>query len=104
MAHKKGAGTTRNGRDSNPKYRGVKRHDGCDVNAGEVLVRQKGTRVHPGRNVGIGRDFTLFALVTGKVHYERRGKDKTQVSVYGPEELARRLAAKVEKAAAPASA
>ena len=93
MAHKKGAGTSRNGRDSNPKYRGVKRHDGCEVNAGTILVRQKGTKVHPGHNVGIGRDFTLFALVPGKVRFEGLGKSKTKVSVYSAEELARKLAA-----------
>ncbi len=92
MAHKKGQGTSRNGRDSNPKYRGVKRHDGCAVNAGEILVRQKGTKIHPGRNVGMGRDFTLFALIPGKVTYEGLGKSKTKVSVYSAEELARKLA------------
>lgn len=100
MAHKKGQGTSSNGRDSNPKYRGVKRSDGMAVNAGEILVRQKGTKIHPGSNVGLGRDFTLFALAAGKVHYERSKTGKVKVSVYGAEELARRLAA----AKAPAAA
>ena len=99
MAHKKGAGTSRNGRDSQPKYRGVKRHDGCEVNAGTILVRQKGTKVHPGRNVGMGRDFTLFALIPGKVTFEGFGKSKTKVSVYSAEELARNLAAQNKPAA-----
>jgi large subunit ribosomal protein L27 len=99
MAHKKGAGTSRNGRDSNPKYRGVKRHDGCEVNAGTILVRQKGTKVHPGRNVGMGRDFTLFALIPGKVTFEGFGKAKTKVSVYSAEELARKLASEAKPAA-----
>jgi len=100
MAHKKGAGTSRNGRDSNPKYRGVKRHDGNEVNAGEVLVRQKGTKVHPGRNVGLGRDFTLFALIGGKVTYETFAGGKKRVHVLTAEEVARRLAAAKVQAAA----
>lgn len=109
MAHKKGQSTSRNGRDSNPKMRGVKRHDGVVVSAGEIIVRQKGTKIHPGNNVGMGRDFTLFALVPGKVSFERVGKDRTRVSVYGAEELARRIAlaaqraAQQNKAAAPAA-
>ncbi|MBI5495319.1 MAG: 50S ribosomal protein L27 [Deltaproteobacteria bacterium] len=94
MAHKKGQGTSRNGRDSNPKYRGVKRHDGCEVNAGEILVRQKGTRIHPGHNVGMGRDFTLFALIPGKVTYEGGEKTRSRVSVYSAEELAKKMAAR----------
>ena len=76
MAHKKGQGSTRNGRDSNPKYLGVKRHDGQAVVAGNILVRQRGTRIHPGRNVGIGKDHTLFARVDGTVQYRRKGRDK----------------------------
>lgn len=72
MAHKKGQGSTRNGRDSNPKFRGVKCHDGQAVLAGNILVRQTGTKIHPGRNVGMGRDFTLFALTSGVVSYSRR--------------------------------
>jgi large subunit ribosomal protein L27 len=70
MAHKKAGGTSRNGRDSNPKRLGVKRFDGQLVPAGAVILRQRGTRVHPGRNVGLGRDYTLFALVSGRVRFE----------------------------------
>jgi len=81
MAHKKGQGSTRNGRDSNPKYRGVKRHDGQPVIAGNILVRQTGTKIHPGRNVGLGRDFTLFALSDGVVRYEQH-KNRTTAIVY----------------------
>jgi large subunit ribosomal protein L27 len=81
MAHKKGQGSTRNGRDSNPKMRGVKRFDGEAVRAGSIIVRQVGTRIHPGENVGTGRDWTLFALVDGTVKFERRGRDKKQVSI-----------------------
>ncbi|HWI54487.1 MAG TPA: 50S ribosomal protein L27 [Desulfobacteria bacterium] len=83
FAHKKGVGSSRNGRDSNPKYLGVKRHDGVVVTAGNILVRQRGSKIHPGNNVGIGRDDTLFALIDGVVKFERKGKDKKQVSVYG---------------------
>jgi large subunit ribosomal protein L27 len=82
MAHKKGQGSTRNGRDSGPKYRGVKRFGGETVRAGGIIVRQKGTKIHPGTNVGIGRDFTLFALVDGLVKFEREGRDRTRVAVY----------------------
>ena len=74
MAHKKAGGSTRNGRDSNPKYLGVKRYGGEQVSAGNILVRQRGTRFHAGSNVGIGRDHTLFALSDGKVKFEQRGK------------------------------
>ena len=81
MAHKKGQGSTRNGRDSNPQYRGVKRHDGQVVTAGNILVRQLGTRFHPGTGVGVGKDWTLFALVDGEVRFERR-RNRRQVSVY----------------------
>lgn len=69
MAHKKGQGSTRNGRDSNPQYRGVKRYGGQQVRAGEIIVRQCGTQYHPGRNVGLGKDYTIFALVPGKVEF-----------------------------------
>jgi large subunit ribosomal protein L27 len=82
MAHKKGVGSTRNGRDSNPQYLGVKRYGGEVVIAGNILVRQRGTKFHPGQNVGRGRDDTLFALVDGVVTFERRGRDRKQVSVY----------------------
>ena len=82
MAHKKGQGSIKNGRDSESKRLGVKRADGQFVLAGNILVRQRGTNVHPGTNVGIGSDDTLYALVDGKVKFERKGKDKKQVSVY----------------------
>jgi large subunit ribosomal protein L27 len=82
FAHKKGVGSTKNGRDSESKRLGVKKSDGQTVLAGNILVRQRGTKIHPGVNVGKGSDDTLFALVSGKVKYERVGKDKKQVSVY----------------------
>lgn len=82
FAHKKGVGSSRNGRDSESKRLGVKRHDGQEVNAGSILVRQRGTKIHAGINVGVGKDHTLFALVSGRVHYERKGKFDKQVSVY----------------------
>ncbi|HHY78209.1 MAG TPA: 50S ribosomal protein L27 [Clostridiales bacterium] len=82
FAHKKGVGSSRNGRDSHSKRLGVKRADGQTVNAGCILVRQRGTKIHPGNNVGIGKDDTLFALISGVVKFERKGKDKKQVSVY----------------------
>ena len=82
MAHKKGQGSVKNGRDSESKRLGVKKSDGQIVKAGNILVRQRGTNVHPGTNVGIGSDDTLFALVDGTVKFERKGKDKKQVSVY----------------------
>ncbi len=82
MAHKKGMGSTKNGRDSESKRLGVKRADGQYVLAGNILVRQRGTHIHPGENVGIGSDDTLFAMVSGKVKFERDGRDKKKVSVY----------------------
>ncbi len=82
MAHKKGAGSSRNGRDSKPKMLGVKRYAGEAVNAGTILVRQRGTRIHPGNNVGVGRDYTLFALVDGVVKFEPASKNRRKVSVY----------------------
>lgn len=82
MAHKKGQGSTRNGRDSQPKMRGVKRFAGENVPAGSILVRQVGTKYHPGANVGLGRDFTLFAKISGIVKFERQGKDRMRVAVY----------------------
>lgn len=82
MAHKKGQGSTRNGRDSNAQRRGVKRYDGQVVRAGNILVRQLGTKIHPGENVGTGKDWTLFALIDGVVKFERQGKDRKRVSVY----------------------
>ena len=82
MAHKKGGGTSRNGRDSQPKMLGVKRYAGQVVNAGTILVRQRGTRIHPGNNVGLGRDHTLFALIDGVVKFEPFDKSRRKVSVY----------------------
>ena len=82
FAHKKGTGSSHNGRDSEAKRLGVKRSDGQEVLAGNILVRQRGTKFHPGNNVGIGKDDTLFALVDGVVRFERLGKDRKQVSVY----------------------
>ena len=82
FAHKKGGGSTKNGRDSESKRLGVKRADGQFVLAGNILVRQRGTHIHPGVNVGIGSDDTLFALVDGHVKFERKGKDRKQCSVY----------------------
>ena len=82
MAHKKGGGSTKNGRDSESKRLGVKRADGQFVLAGNILVRQRGTHIHPGTNGGIGSDDTLFAKVDGNVKFERKGKDRKQVSVH----------------------
>ncbi|MBD1843137.1 50S ribosomal protein L27 [Cyanobacteria bacterium FACHB-63] len=82
MAHKKGTGSTRNGRDSNAQRLGVKRFGGQVVKAGNILVRQRGTKFHPGNNVGRGTDDTLFALIEGEVKFERVGKDRQKVSVY----------------------
>lgn len=82
MAHKKGGGSTRNGRDSNPKYRGVKKFGGEAVRAGNILVRQCGTKWHPGRNVGMGTDYTLFSLIDGVVKFEHKDRRRMKVSVY----------------------
>ena len=82
FAHKKGGGSTKNGRDSNAQRLGVKRYDGQKVLAGNIIVRQRGTKIHPGTNVGIGDDDTLFAKADGVVKFERVGKDKKKVSVY----------------------
>ncbi len=82
MAHKKGVGSTKNGRDSESKRLGAKKGDGQHVLAGNIIVRQRGTKIHPGVNVGKGSDDTLFALVNGAVKFERKGRDKKQVSVY----------------------
>ena len=86
FAHKKGMGSTKNGRDSESKRLGVKRADGQSVLAGSILVRQRGTHIHPGNNVGIGSDDTLFALIDGVVRFERVGKDRKRVSVYAAEQ------------------
>ncbi len=85
FAHHKGGGSTKNGRDSNSKRLGIKRSDGQEVLAGGILVRQRGTKIHAGNNVGLGSDHTLYALIDGVVRYERLGKDKKKVSVYAKE-------------------
>ena len=82
MAHKKGAGTSRNGRDSKPKMLGVKRYAGETVSAGAILVRQRGTHIRPGNNVGVGRDYTIFALIEGVVKFEPTSNNRRKVSVY----------------------
>jgi large subunit ribosomal protein L27 len=82
MSHKKAAGSSRNGRDSNAQRRGIKKYGGQPVLAGNILVRQVGTRIHPGQNVGMGKDFTLFSKVDGVVTYERLGRSRKKVSVY----------------------
>ena len=82
MAHKKAGGSSRNGRDSGPQYLGVKKYGSEIVRAGNILVRQRGTKIHPGENVGLGRDYTIFSLIDGRVTYERYNKKKRQVSVY----------------------
>jgi large subunit ribosomal protein L27 len=85
MAHKKGVGSSRNGRDSNPKYQGVKKFGGEKVRAGNIIVRQDGTRYHPGNNVGLGTDYTIFALIDGVVKFEHKNRRRFQVSVYPAE-------------------
>lgn len=82
MAHKKGVGSSRNGRDSKSKRLGVKRHDGQFVRAGSIIIRQRGTKVHPGANVGLGKDFTIFSLIDGIIRFERLGKTRKKVSVF----------------------
>ena len=82
MAHKKGVGSSRNGRDSNPQYRGVKKFGGEKVVAGNIIVRQCGTKWHPGRNVGLGTDFTIYSLIDGVVKFEHKSKARYKVSVY----------------------
>ena len=86
FAHKKGVGSTRNGRDSEAKRLGVKKHAGEDVPAGSIVVRQRGTHLHPGLNDGIGKDDTLYAKIPGRVAIERKGRDDRQISVYPVEE------------------
>lgn len=88
MAHKKAGGSTRNGRDSEAKRLGVKRFGGEAVLAGSIIVRQRGTKFHPGNNVGMGKDYTIYAKVEGRVKFERKGRDKRQISVYPVEEAA----------------
>ncbi len=82
MAHKKAGGSTKNGRDSNAQRRGVKKYGGEPVRAGNILIRQCGTKIHPGENVGMGKDYTLFSTIDGVVKYERYGRSKKKVSVY----------------------
>ncbi|HEY0071976.1 MAG TPA: 50S ribosomal protein L27 [Chloroflexia bacterium] len=82
MAHKKGVGSSRNGRDSNPKMLGVKCGDGQAVRSGSIIVRQRGTKIHPGNNVGLGRDHTLFSMIDGFVKFENATKERKRVSVY----------------------
>ncbi len=82
MAHKKAGGSSRNGRDTAGKRLGVKRGDGYPISAGNIIVRQRGTKIHPGEGVGMGRDYTIFAKIDGKVKFERLGRDRKRVSVY----------------------
>jgi large subunit ribosomal protein L27 len=82
MAHKKGQGSSRNGRDSNAQRRGIKVFGGQKINAGSIIVRQVGTKIHPGNNVGLGRDYTIFSIIDGIVKYERMDKKRKKVSVY----------------------
>ncbi len=82
MAHKKAGGSSRNGRDSNGQRRGIKRYGGQVVSAGSILVRQLGTKIHPGKNVGMGKDYTLFAKINGIVTFERLGRSRKKVSIY----------------------
>ena len=82
MAHKKAGGSTRNGRDSNPKMLGVKRYGGQVVKCGEIIVRQRGTKFHPGKNVGLGKDFTIFAKIAGVVKFEYKDQKRQKISVY----------------------
>jgi large subunit ribosomal protein L27 len=88
MAHKKGSGTTRNGRESRAKHLGVKKYGGQEVRAGHIIVRQRGTRIKPGRNVGVGKDHTLFATADGFVTFEHVSGGRKRVSVYPPQEVA----------------
>jgi large subunit ribosomal protein L27 len=81
MAHKKGVGSSRNGRDSNPKFRGIKKYGGEQVRAGNIILRQCGTKWHPGRNVGLGTDYTIFSLIDGTVKFEHKDKKRIRVSV-----------------------
>lgn len=85
MAHKKGVGSSRNGRDSNPQFLGVKRYGGEQVIAGSIIVRQRGTKVHPGKNVGLGTDHTIFAKIDGVVKFEHKDKKRMKISVYPAE-------------------
>ncbi len=99
MAHKKGQGSTRNGRDSESKRLGVKRFGGQFVKAGNIIVRQRGTKHHPGRNVGLGKDYTLFALTDGYVFFEKKKNNRSYVSVLSKEEYEKAMQIKKERAA-----
>ena len=88
MAHKKGVGSSKNGRDSNPKFRGIKKFGGEKVIAGNIIVRQVGTVFHPGKNVGLGRDYTIYSLIDGVVKFEHKNKNRQRVSVYPAEQPA----------------
>ena len=88
MAHKKGVGSSKNGRDSNPKMLGVKCSDGQRVQPGMIILRQRGTKIHPGKNVGLGRDYTIFSLIDGKVKFEPYTRGRKRVSVYGVDSTA----------------
>ena len=88
MAHKKGVGSSKNGRDSNPKFRGIKKFGGEQVRAGNIILRQVGTKWHPGRNVGLGTDYTIYALIDGVVKFEHKSKTRQKVSVYPVEKPA----------------
>ena len=85
MAHKKGVGSSRNGRDSNPKMLGVKRYGGEMVQSGTIIVRQRGTKIHPGKNVGLGKDYTIYSLIDGQVKFEAIDRNRKRVSVYAAE-------------------
>lgn len=104
MAHKKGVGSTKNGRNSNPQYRGVKKYGGERVVAGNIIVRQCGTKWHPGRNVGMGRDYTIYALVDGVVKFEHRNKTQLRISVQPVERPEAILVDATAAAAEPAPA
>ncbi len=97
MAHKKGQGSTRNGRDSESKRLGVKKFGGQFVKAGNIIVRQRGTKHHPGKNVGVGKDYTLFALTDGYVFFEKKRDDRSYVSVLSKEEYEKAMAIKRER-------
>lgn len=100
MAHKKGVGSSRNGRDSNPKMLGVKTFDGENVRPGTIILRQRGTRFHPGRNVGLGRDYTIYSLIEGRVKFEPYAKGRRKkVSVYPPVEAVQPAATEAVEAA-----
>lgn len=93
MAHKKGVGSSKNGRDSNPKMLGVKRYDGQQVTPGVIIIRQRGTKIHPGKNVGVGRDYTIYSMIEGRVKFEPYTRGRKRVSVYAAQPEAATVAA-----------